>query len=119
MFDHEYAVAKVRDNMLYLSTNEGAPNYHLLRLDVRFMPSPAEKILPEDPNMLLQSVHFVGDYIFAIYMKDASSRVYKFSLDGDLVREVALPGIGTVAGFDGKDDATETFYTFSTFTAPI
>lgn len=65
-FDHEYAVAKVRDNMLYLYTNEGAPNYHLLRLDVRFMPSPAEKILPEDPNMLLQSVHFVGDYIFAI-----------------------------------------------------
>lgn len=117
-FDHEYAVAKVRDNMLYLYTNEGAPNYHLLRLDVRFMPSPAEKILPEDPNMLLQSVHFVGDYIFAIYMKDASSRVYQYTLDGDLVREVALPGIGTVAGFDGKDDATETFYTFSTFTAP-
>ncbi len=117
-FDHEYSVAKVRDNMLYLYTNEGAPNYHLLRMDVRFLPSPPERILPEDPNMFLQSVRFVGDYIFAIYMKDASSRVYQYTLDGKLVREVALPGIGTVAGFEGKDDATETFYTFSTFTAP-
>ena len=36
----------------------------------------------------------------------------------ELIREVELPGIGTAGGFSGEDDATEVFYTFSSFIAP-
>jgi prolyl oligopeptidase len=34
------------------------------------------------------------------------------------VREVQLPGLGTVSGFNGKRDDTETFYSFTSFIAP-
>ena len=74
-FDHEYAVSQgqgqhalplhQRRGAQLPSAPAGCPLYAFA----------CRKILPEDPNMLLQSVHFVGDYIFAIYMKDASSRV--------------------------------------------
>jgi prolyl oligopeptidase len=39
-------------------------------------------------------------------------------MDGRLVREVGLPGIGTAQGFSGQRTDTETFYTFSSFAAP-
>ena len=34
------------------------------------------------------------------------------------MRDVALPGIGTAAGFDGKQTDTETFYAFSSIATP-
>ena len=41
-----------------------------------------------------------------------------FDLDGKLVRDVELPGIGTASGFGGKRTDTETFYSFSSFATP-
>ena len=39
-------------------------------------------------------------------------------MNGKLVREVELPGIGTASGFGGKRKDKETFYAFTGFTAP-
>jgi prolyl oligopeptidase len=39
-------------------------------------------------------------------------------LKGKPVREVELPGIGNVQGFDGRREETETFYSFVSFTRP-
>jgi prolyl oligopeptidase len=41
-----------------------------------------------------------------------------FSPAGKLVRDVALPGIGTASGFNGRKSDTETFYSFSSFATP-
>ena len=41
-----------------------------------------------------------------------------FDLEGKLIREVALPGIGSIGGFSGENSQTESFYAFSSFTAP-
>lgn len=117
-FDNEYALAEVRDGKAYIYTNEAAPNFKLLCMDLDFNPETSKEILPEDAERMLQNVSFVGDYIIAIYMEDASNKVYQYNLDGTLVREIELPGIGSVMGFGGKEDATETFYTFTSFTTP-
>src|SRR5205823_9268589 len=39
-------------------------------------------------------------------------------LHGKPVREIALPGIGSVSGFGGKRGDTETFFSFTGFTNP-
>jgi prolyl oligopeptidase len=52
------------------------------------------------------------------YLSDAHSQVKLFDLGGKLLREIALPGIGTVAGFGGKRGDTETFYSYTSFTTP-
>ncbi len=41
-----------------------------------------------------------------------------FDLAGRHVRDVALPGFGTVAGFEGKRNEHETFYAFTSFNTP-
>jgi prolyl oligopeptidase len=51
-------------------------------------------------------------------LKDAHTQIKIFDLNGNFVREVALPGLGSASGFDGKRYDTETFYSFTGFTTP-
>jgi prolyl oligopeptidase len=41
-----------------------------------------------------------------------------YTPQGAFVRDLELPGIGSVSGFHGKRSDTETFYTFSSFATP-
>lgn len=52
------------------------------------------------------------------YLKDAHSQIKIHDIKGKFIREIALPGIGTVAGFNGKRKDTETFYTYSSYNTP-
>ena len=54
----------------------------------------------------------------AQYLRDARSEVLRFALDGKPIDRIELPGIGTTAGFNGKSDATETFYSYTSYTVP-
>ena len=49
------------------------------------------------PRTRSSGVHVVGDQFVAVYLKDAHTQVKVFDLDGKLVREVELPGLGTAA----------------------
>jgi prolyl oligopeptidase len=51
-------------------------------------------------------------------LKDAHSEVRIFDPQGQLVRPLELPGLGTAVGFAGKADETETFYLYTSFTEP-
>ncbi len=63
-------------------------------------------------------VSFVNNQFILPYLKDARSQIKIFDVNGKLIREVELPGIGTASGFGGKRKDTETFYAFTGFTAP-
>ncbi len=51
-------------------------------------------------------------------MQDAHTRIKIYNTKGKLVRDVALPGIGSAGGFGGKRADSETFYTYSSYNAP-
>jgi prolyl oligopeptidase len=74
-------------------------------------------IIPESAQTL-QSVSMLNRQFVADYLADAHSLVKVFNRDGKSVRELKLPGLGTVAGFGGKKGDTETFYSYASFTAP-
>jgi prolyl oligopeptidase len=74
-------------------------------------------VVPE-ADEALESSSYVGGRIVCQYVKDAKSLVRIFEPDGSHVRDVDLPGIGSVSGFGGEADDPETFYSFSSFTTP-
>ncbi len=108
-------VDNVGDKFLIL-TNNKAPNNRLILFDPK---NPEEKnwkeILPER-NEPLESVQTAGGKIFATYLKDVTSRVYVYDLNGKLENEVELPTLGTVGGFGGEQTDKFVFYTFTSFT---
>jgi prolyl oligopeptidase len=112
------AVIDNKGDSLVVKTNEDAPNYKVVLIDPK-KPAKAnwKTIIPEKEEAL-QSVSTAGGYLFANYLKDASTRVYQYSYSGILTREIKLPGIGTASGFSGDKQDKEFFYSYSSFNTP-
>ena len=117
-FDNNYSVIDNIGNKLLILTDKNAPKNQLVLIDPN---NPNEKkwrvIIPESENVL-RSVDIIGGKIIANYMKDASTHIYMYSMDGNLGNEIPLPAIGTVRGFSGKKEDDIAFYTFTSFTYP-
>ncbi|WP_294601164.1 prolyl oligopeptidase family serine peptidase [uncultured Rikenella sp.] len=116
-FANDYSIVDCIGNTAYVLTNAEAPNFRLVSVDLNAAVPVATDVIPESEN-LLEWATTAGGAIFAGYLKDASSRVYQYDFDGALVREIALPGIGTAGGFSGEAEDTEVFYGFSSFNVP-
>ena len=74
-----------------------------------------KELIPQAAETLL-SAHMLNDQFVANYLKDAHNQIKIFSREGRALRELELPGIGSVGGFTGKRKDTETFYSFTGFT---
>jgi prolyl oligopeptidase len=117
-FDAAYEFIDNIGPVFYFVTDRNAPRQRIVAIDTR---KPAEanwrEILPETGDTL-QSAHMINNQLVVEYLKDARSVAKVVDLNGKLVREIALPGIGTVSGFSGKRGDSETFYSFTGFTTP-
>ncbi|MGR5061275.1 S9 family peptidase, partial [Vibrio rotiferianus] len=52
------------------------------------------------------------------YMVDVLSKMQQFSYQGELIRDLALPGEGTAYGLAGKAEDKTLYYTFTNYTTP-
>ena len=104
--------------IMYMMTDWHAPKMQLIAVDIR-KPDPKDwkTILPEAKEVL-EGVSYVSNLFVCSYLKDAKTAVKVYDTDGQFVRNVEFPGIGTATGFAGKPSDTETFYTFSSFATP-
>jgi len=110
---------EMHKGFFYLSTNAGAPNYRLYKIDPK-KPAVAQwkEIVPEQKDKVLDGFSIVGGQLALSYISSASSRLELVDLDGKNRREIALPGLGTTAGLQGHPDDDRAFYSFSSFTSP-
>ena len=117
-FDYDYTPVGNIGNELYFRTNDGAPRNRLITINVD---QPGREnwreVIAETENVL-DGVSMVGGKIIASYMQDAKSIVKIMDLEGKETGTVKLPGIGSAAGFWGKMDDPETFFSFSSFNYP-
>src|SRR5690606_30036391 len=102
---------------LYIVTNRNAPNKKIVTVDAA-NPTPEnwKDFLPETENVLSASTG--GGNIFANYMVDAVSKVMQYDYDGNLIREIKLPGVGSAGGFGTKKEETELYYSFTNYVTP-
>lgn len=117
-FDYEYGVIDHIDGKFLIKTNYKAPKYRVVLVDPK-NPTPQnwKEILPEKEDVL-QMATIAGNQIIAEYMADVKSQAYVYTLDGEMVHEIELPGVGSMGGFRGKKDENEAFYTFTTYNIP-
>ncbi|HEY5609735.1 MAG TPA: prolyl oligopeptidase family serine peptidase [Thermoanaerobaculia bacterium] len=117
-FDHGYIFAGNEGATFYFRTDLDAPRKRLIAIDIK---TPArenwKEIIPESDSTLEQMA-LVGNHFVGEYLKDAKSEVKIYALNGKLVRDVALDGIGSASGFGGRQSDTETFYAFQSFATP-
>jgi len=102
---------------LYIVTNRNAPNKKIVTVDAS---KPEAKnwvdFIPETENVLNPNIG--GGYFFAEYMVDAISKVFQYDYEGKLIREVDLPGLGSVGGFGGEKEDKELYFSFTNYNTP-
>jgi len=117
-FDASYNFAGNEGSTLYFLTDLGSPRGRLIAVDAN-RPEKAnwKEIIPQG-EATLETVRMVGGRFVALYLRDAHSEVNIHNLEGRLEQRLSLPGLGTVSGFTGRQSATETFFSFTSFTSP-
>ncbi|MBD0302942.1 MAG: S9 family peptidase [Tolypothrix sp. T3-bin4] len=117
-FEADYSFIDNDDSVFYFRTDLDAPRARVIAIDSKNPDKSAwQEIIPQAVETL-ESVGILNNQFVADYLKDAHSQVKIFDLNGTFVREVELPGLGSVGGFNGKRHDTETFYSFTSYTTP-
>jgi len=117
-FDAGYDLVGKQGDRLFFRTDLDAPRYRVIAIDLN---APArehwKEIIPEGSDTL-QQTSLVGGRLVCRYLEDARTSVRLYETDGTPTGMVRLPGLGTAAGFNGRADDPETFFTFSEYTRP-
>ncbi|WP_051944614.1 prolyl oligopeptidase family serine peptidase [Verrucomicrobium sp. BvORR106] len=117
-FDAAYGFVENIGPVFYFHTDLDAPRYRVIAIDTT---KPGKtgwrEVIPQTENKL-ESASVVGGQLICEYLQDARSMVKAYDLEGKWLRDVALPGLGSVGGFGGRKEDKETFYAYSSFTSP-
>ena len=120
-FEASYSFVDNDGPLFWIETDRDAPRGRVIAIDVTTASEGEshqwQDVIPEAEETL-QSVGTLNNQFVVKYLKDAYSTVKIFGLDGTPVRQVELPGIGSVGGFGGRRSDTDTFYSFTGFTTP-
>ena len=112
-FDNDHYLIDNMGDKLFIMTDKDAPNGKIITADAKNPSASWDDFIPESENVLSPSTG--SGSIFAHYMKDAISQVMQYDYQGNLIREVELPGVGTVGGFSGKKEDDTLYFSFSNY----
>lgn len=117
-FDHDYTYIGDDGSALFFRTDKDAPKGRIVAVNADAEGAPEWREITAERDGVLASVSFIGGKLIANYLEDVKSVVRVYDKTGAPAGEMALPGLGSVSGFDGASDDDETFYSFTSFNAP-
>src|SRR5690348_6244684 len=100
----------------FFATDKDAPMKRVVAVDAIRRIAPVT-LIPEAKSAL-DNVSLIGGKLIASYLVDAKSEAQVYDTAGKQLSTIALPGLGTVSGFNGKDSDPETFFAFTSFNRP-
>ena len=103
---------------LYVVTDDGAPRYRLIAIDVAHPEREHWRTVVPEGRDTLDAATLVGGQLIAQYLQDAHSAVLRYSPQGKLLGRVNLPGLGTIHGFAGHVHDQDSYYSYSSYTTP-
>ena len=114
---YDWRLVGSRGTTLYFITNKSAARSRLVTLDAARPRRGAREVVAERAETLAGG-SLVGNRLVLAYVSEAETIAELVELDGRKVADVPLPGMGTAAGFGGRDGDPETFFSFSGFVTP-
>lgn len=115
--EYDWRMMGVADGHIYFVTNKDAPRLRIVKMPLGGDEADIVEVIGES-EAVIDGAAMVGDRLIVNYMVDAKNKVVTTDLAGGDRKTLDLPGIGSVAGFDGSPEDTETFFSFSSFNRP-
>jgi prolyl oligopeptidase len=117
-FDNDYSIIGNEGDILYCLTNLNAGNYKLVAIDMKNPDPKSWKDVIGQSKDLLEGVEKSGKYFVVKTLKDVTSRLFLYSLDGKQLNEISLPGLGIVESISTAENLDYFWYSYSSFTQP-
>lgn len=111
-FKKKYRFINNVGSIFYFLTDEGAPKRRVIAIDIRNPDKENWREVIAESDTPLKTVNIVRDLFLCSTLVNVTTQVQVYTLDGEFVRTIELPGLGTASGFGGRRDDTETFYSF-------
>ena len=116
-FDYEYGLLDHDNGTLLAYTNNGAPNYRLVKIDTK-KPQPENWVeVIAEKDEVLEGVQIAGGKLVASYLKDVCSLINIHDMEGRFLSNIDFPTKGS-AGFSGSRESDVAFYSFTSYTYP-
>ena len=115
-FEKEYGVVTSEEGMIYIQTNDGAPNNRIMASMGIQDRSAWTEVIPEGEFPM--SVGSGGGRLYVSTLEHAVSRIDEYAYDGTHLQTMQLPGVGTVSGFGSKRSETTLYFSFTNAITP-
>jgi prolyl oligopeptidase len=104
---------------LLFRTTRGAARGQILAVDLGRPAGSRERVVVPEAAEVIEAAALVGGVVTVTYLKDAHAQLRRVdAASGRLLGDVALPGLGSVAGFTGDDASSATYFSYSDFFTP-
>ncbi|MDJ0511547.1 MAG: prolyl oligopeptidase family serine peptidase [Crocosphaera sp.] len=117
-FEANYSFIENEGSRFYFRTDLNAPKGKVIGIDINNLNKENWQEIISESEETLKGVGILNNQFVCDYLQDAKSAIKIYDLQGNFIRDVSLPGIGSAGGFNGKKEDTETFYSFTSFTTP-
>lgn len=112
--------AFIFEGHVVIHTNAKTPRYRVLITDVDHLdPKDWKEIIPELPGTaVIEHVRIVDGKLVVATSDLAVSGLALYDLDGQKLREIPMPTLGTISALGGEWNKPELFYSFQSFLFP-
>ena len=117
-FKSSFEVIGNSGSLLYVLTTDGAPRKRVVAIDLARPQAAHWRVLVPEGSDVIESARHVGGHLLLKFLHDARSLLVRYSLTGEKLGEVQLPGLGDVNLIAGKPDRSEAWFQFISFTQP-
>jgi len=104
--------------VFYFHTDLDAPRGRIIAIDIQNPDRKDWKEIVAEQEDTIAYVAMGSNHLVVATMKDARHVLNIYGPEGKHVRQIGLPGIGSVYGLSGRQDDAEMFFSFESFTKP-
>ncbi|HLJ25575.1 MAG TPA: prolyl oligopeptidase family serine peptidase [Candidatus Angelobacter sp.] len=111
---------EILDGQLYVTTNEDAPRYRVFKIPCAHPErSRWKEIIPQTDAVIENSARLIGGRLFVQYLRNASSALSVYDLEGKHLTEVTMPSLGSIINqLGGTWESKEAFFAFHSYAMP-
>jgi len=107
------------DGQLYITSNEDAPRFRVFKVSCA-APEGAnwKEIIPESDAVIEDRAAIIARKLFVHSIKNASSQLNIFDLEGSPAAEVPMPALGSIFDLGGNWNSDSGFFGFVSYAVP-
>jgi prolyl oligopeptidase len=104
--------------VFYFQTTLDAPHERLIAIDSEHPARENWREVLAGQDDVIHYALLANHHFAVVYLRDAHHEIKLYDLDGHYVRDIELPGTGSVGGVWGKPELPEMFLSFTSFLYP-